>query len=79
MTVRLHIASRTTVFVSLKQLAGDTSKNCVALCVQCPKVRWAECERCQRRIAEEGLADEYELQSWCVPALPYSKIGQCST
>ncbi len=35
------------------------------LTVQCPKVRWAECERCQRRIAEEGLADEYELQSWC--------------
>ncbi len=33
--------------------------------MQCPKVRWAECEHCQRRIAEEGLADEYELQSWC--------------
>lgn len=33
---------------------------------ECPKVRWAECERCQRRIAEEGLADEFELQSWFV-------------
>ncbi len=33
--------------------------------LQCPKVRWAACPLCQDRIAAEGLADEYELQSWC--------------
>lgn len=33
---------------------------------ECPKTRWRECERCQARIAAEGLADEDELQSWFV-------------
>lgn len=33
---------------------------------ECPKTRWRECPRCQARIAEEGLADEYELQSWFI-------------
>jgi hexosaminidase len=31
-----------------------------------PKDRWRECPDCQRRIREEGLGDEYELQSWFV-------------
>ena len=31
-----------------------------------PKVRWANCERCQRRMAEEGIANEAELQTWFV-------------
>ncbi len=34
--------------------------------VQCPKVRWRQCEACQRRIQEEGLEDEFHLQSWFV-------------
>ena len=33
---------------------------------ECPKVRWKECEKCQARIAEEGLADEHELQSYFI-------------
>ena len=33
---------------------------------QCPKVRWRHCEACQRRIQEEGLEDEFHLQSWFV-------------
>jgi hexosaminidase len=33
---------------------------------ECPKVRWEVCPDCQARIQEEGLADEYELQSWFV-------------
>jgi len=33
---------------------------------ECPKTRWKTCPRCQRRIREEGLADEHELQSYFV-------------
>ena len=31
---------------------------------ECPKVRWKACPKCQRRISEEGLANEAELQSY---------------
>ncbi len=33
---------------------------------ECPKTRWEECEDCQQRIEEEGLADEDELQSYFI-------------
>ena len=33
---------------------------------ECPKVRWENCPACQKRIKEEGLKDEHELQSWFV-------------
>jgi len=33
---------------------------------ECPKDRWKVCPKCQKRIADEGLADEDELQSWFV-------------
>ncbi|MFO8001161.1 MAG: family 20 glycosylhydrolase [Marinilabilia sp.] len=31
-----------------------------------PKSRWEECPKCQARIAEEGLEDEHELQSYFI-------------
>ncbi len=31
---------------------------------ECPKHRWKECPDCQKRIQEEGLKDEHELQSY---------------
>ena len=31
---------------------------------ECPKLRWKSCPKCQRRISEEGLANETELQSY---------------
>jgi N-acetyl-beta-hexosaminidase len=34
--------------------------------LQCPKVRWRQCEACQRRLREAALEDEYHLQSWFV-------------
>ena len=34
--------------------------------MQCPKTRWSACKLCQKRIADEGLADEYSLQSWFI-------------
>ncbi len=33
---------------------------------ECPKGRWKECPLCQKRIREEGLKDEYELQSYFI-------------
>ena len=33
---------------------------------EAPKVRWAACPKCQRRMKDEGLADEEELQRWFI-------------
>ncbi len=33
---------------------------------ECPKDRWKVCPDCQKRIQEEGLKDEYELQSYFI-------------
>jgi hexosaminidase len=33
---------------------------------ECPKDRWKECRKCQKRIRREKLADEHELQSYFI-------------
>ena len=33
---------------------------------EAPKLYWKECSKCQKRIKDEGLKDENELQSWFV-------------
>lgn len=33
---------------------------------ECPKTNWKKCKKCQKRIKEEGLADEHELQSYFI-------------
>lgn len=33
---------------------------------EAPKTRWEECPKCQKRIADEGLKDEHELQSYFI-------------
>ena len=33
---------------------------------ECPKANWKRCPKCQKRKAEEGLADEHELQSYFI-------------
>jgi hexosaminidase len=33
---------------------------------ECPKVRWEKCPFCQKRIKDEGLKDEQELQSYFI-------------
>ncbi len=33
---------------------------------EAPKVRWEKCPKCQKRIQEEGLKDEHELQSYFI-------------
>ncbi len=33
---------------------------------ECPKVRWEKCPRCQKRIKDEKLKNEHELQSYVI-------------
>jgi hexosaminidase len=33
---------------------------------ECPKTRWEKCPFCQKRMKDEGLKDERELQSWFI-------------
>ena len=33
---------------------------------ECPKVRWKSCPHCQKRIKDENLKDEHELQSYFI-------------
>ncbi len=33
---------------------------------ECPKDAWKQCDACQKRIKENGLEDEHELQSWFI-------------
>ena len=33
---------------------------------ECPKSKWEECQKCQKRMKDEGLANEHELQSWFI-------------
>lgn len=33
---------------------------------ECPKERWESCSKCQKRIHEQGLANEHELQSYFI-------------
>lgn len=33
---------------------------------ECPKERWKACPKCQKRIQDEGLHDEHELQSYFI-------------
>lgn len=33
---------------------------------ECPKGHWEQCNNCQERIKQEGLADEHELQSYFI-------------
>jgi hexosaminidase len=33
---------------------------------ECPKTRWKTCSKCQKRMKDEGLKDEHELQSYFI-------------
>ena len=33
---------------------------------EAPKFRWEHCPKCQKRMKDEGLADEHELQSYFI-------------
>ncbi|MCH7944853.1 MAG: family 20 glycosylhydrolase [Armatimonadetes bacterium] len=43
---------------------------------EAPKARWEQCTRCQRRIKDEGLADEHELQSYFIQRIDKYLTGK---
>ncbi|AQT67026.1 Beta-hexosaminidase [Anaerohalosphaera lusitana] len=43
---------------------------------ECPKVRWQNCPKCQKRIAEENLEDEHELQSYFIKRMEKYLAGK---
>lgn len=38
---------------------------------ECPKERWRECDKCQKRIAAQGLKNEHELQAWLIQEIEH--------
>ena len=38
---------------------------------ECPKDAWEKCPGCQKRIADEGLKNEHELQSWFITQMDH--------
>ena len=38
------------------------------------KEYWETCPLCQKRIAEKGLDNEHELQSWFIKRIGYSRV-----
>jgi len=38
---------------------------------ECPKDAWEKCPDCQKRIADEGLKNEHELQSWFITQMDH--------
>ena len=44
---------------------------------ECPKVRWKSCSHCQKRIKEEHLKDEHELQSYFIQRIEKFVNSKC--
>jgi len=42
---------------------------------ECPKKRWEECPLCQKRMKNEGLQDEHELQSYFIKRIGKVLLG----
>ena len=38
---------------------------------EAPKFRWEHCEKCQKRMKDEGLANEHELQSYFIQRIEH--------
>ena len=72
-------ASATTFTARARRRRSNSSRKCSRRCStlfpsklihiggdECPKGRWKACPLCQQRIREEGLKDEYQLQSYFI-------------
>ncbi len=67
-------AGRDTVFTFLKGVLDEVAAIFPSQYIhiggdECPKVRWENCPACQKRMKEEGLKDEHELQSWFITTM----------
>ncbi|MBN2829820.1 MAG: beta-N-acetylhexosaminidase [Candidatus Cloacimonetes bacterium] len=43
---------------------------------ECPKTRWHECPDCRKRMKQEGLSNEEELQSWFIRRIEKTLLQQ---
>lgn len=67
-------AGRDTVFTFLESVLDEVAAIFPSQYIhiggdECPKVRWENCPACQKRMKEEGLKDEHELQSWFITTM----------
>lgn len=67
----VYCAGNDSVFVFLKDIIDEVAELFPSQYIhiggdECPKDRWEACPKCQKRMADEGLADEKELQSWFI-------------
>ncbi|MGD9327841.1 MAG: beta-N-acetylhexosaminidase [Cyclobacteriaceae bacterium] len=67
----IYCAGNDSTFIFLKNVLSEVFKLFPSTYIhiggdEAPKDHWKDCSRCQQRLAEEGLKDEYELQSWFI-------------
>ena len=69
--VDIFCAGRDEVFEFLENVLGEVIELFPGAYIhiggdEADKLHWRSCLRCQKRIRDEGLADEHELQSWFI-------------
>lgn len=67
----VYCAGNDSTFVFLEDVLGEVLELFPSKYIhiggdESPKFRWENCDKCQNRIEEEGLADEHELQSYFI-------------
>lgn len=67
----IYCAGKDSTFIFLETVLGEVMELFPSPYIhiggdEAPKTRWEVCSHCQKRITEEGLPDEHELQSWFV-------------
>lgn len=67
----IYCAGKDSTFVFLETVLGEVMELFPSPYIhiggdEAPKTRWESCSHCQQRIADEGLLDEHELQSWFI-------------
>ncbi len=67
----VYCAGNDSVFVFLKDIIDEVTELFPSQYIhiggdECPKERWEKCDKCQKRMADNGLKNEHELQSWFI-------------
>ena len=67
----IFCAGNDSVFIFLKDILDEVMELFPSEYIhiggdEAPKYRWENCMRCQKRISENNLKDEHELQSWFI-------------
>ena len=67
----IYCAGNDSVFVFLENILNEVIELFPSKYIhiggdEAPKYRWENCPKCQKRIKEEGLKDEHELQSYFI-------------